>query len=90
MPTVAWFYGVAICRTIRHRIFHVYYSDAAARFRIDDGGIIDGTVPRRVERLVRLWARTRRAELERNWRRMEDGEPLERIAGPDEHDSTRS
>ncbi len=86
MPTIAWFYGIAI---------HVFYDDhnpphlharygrARALVRIADGEIIAGELPLTARQLVREWTLARRLEPEENWRRARARQPLERIAGPD-------
>ena len=41
--------------------------------------ILGGSLPDRALRLVREWATLHRAELEADWQRARDGQPLERI-----------
>ncbi len=86
MPTVSYFYGIAIAMFFNDHNpphFHVRYGRARALVRIADGEIITGDLPPTARRMVRDWALARRAELEENWRRSRTHEPLERIAGPD-------
>ena len=86
MPTVAYFYGIAISMFYDDHNpphFHARYGRARALFRISDAEIIAGELPRTAERLVTEWALAHRHELEENWRRVGTHEPLERIAGPD-------
>jgi len=52
--------------------------------RISDGAVIAGELPAAANRMVKEWALAHRAELEENWRRAESGQPLEKIAGPDD------
>jgi hypothetical protein len=59
------------------------YGRAKALVRISDGTLISGELPPTAARLVREWTLTRRQELEANWRRARERQPLERIAGPD-------
>jgi hypothetical protein len=86
MPTISWFYGIAIQMFYDDHNpphFHARYSRARAIVRISDGTIIAGELPPTAERLVREWTLARRAELEENWRRAREHQPLEKVAGPD-------
>jgi hypothetical protein len=69
MPTIAYFYGIAI------RMFFV---------SIETGEIIEGHLPANAARLVKQWALAHRSELEDNWRRARAGTPLIKIAGLDD------
>lgn len=51
--------------------------------RIDDGEIVQGSLPRKAAQIVRQWALDHRAELMANWQRGADLLPLEMIAGAD-------
>jgi hypothetical protein len=86
MPTIAWFYGIAIQMFYDdHNPPHLpaRYGRARALVRLSDGEIIAGELPLTARRMVREWTLVRRAELEENWRRARAKRPLERIAGPD-------
>ncbi len=86
MPTIAWFYGIAIQMFYDDHNpphLHARYGRARALVRLSDGEIIAGELPPTATRLVREWTLARRVELEENWRRARVREPLERIAGPD-------
>ncbi len=86
MPTIAYFYGIAISMYFGDHNpphFHARYGRAKALFRISDGQIIAGELPPTAARMVRDWALAHRAELEQNWERGQRQVPLERIAGPD-------
>jgi hypothetical protein len=87
MPTIAYFYGIAIQMYYNdHNAphFHARYGRARALFRISDGTVIAGELPPTAVRLVREWTLARQAELEQNWQRGRAGAPMERIAGPDD------
>jgi hypothetical protein len=87
MPTIAYFYGMAIQMFFNDHNpphFYVRYGNAKALIRIADGRIISGELPPMARRIVEDWARTRRAELEENWRRARARMPLEKVAGPDD------
>mgnify|MGYP001548053203 CR=1 FL=1 len=86
MPTVSYFYGIAISMFFGDHNpphFHARYGRARALVRIADGEVIAGDLPPTARRMVREWALARRAELEENWRRAVMHEELQRIAGPD-------
>ncbi len=86
MPTIAYFYGIAISMYWADHNpphFHARYGRSKVLVRISDGEIIAGDLPPTAQRLVREWALARRTELEENWRRAANHEELERIAGPD-------
>jgi len=86
MPTISYFYGIAVSMYFRDHNpphFHARYGRAKALVRIADGEIIAGDLPPTARRMVKEWALARRAELEENWRRAVMHEALQRIAGPD-------
>lgn len=60
--------------------FHAIYAGHDASIAIESLEILAGSLPDRALRLVREWAELYRAELEENWRRARDAQPLERIA----------
>ncbi|CAN5147102.1 DUF4160 domain-containing protein [soil metagenome] len=87
MPTIAFFYGMAIQMFFNDHNpphFHVRYGNAKALIRIADGQIISGELPPTAGRLVEQWALLRRGQLEENWRRARAKLPLEKVAGPDD------
>jgi hypothetical protein len=87
MPTVAYFYGIAIQMFFNDHNpphFHARYGNAKALIRISDGRIISGELPPTARRMVEEWCSLRRAALEENWKRAQAQRSLERIAGPDE------
>ena len=84
MPTIAVFYGLAI------QMFHRDHGPAPrprkyhgpeALVRSSDGDSHRGFLPPTARRLVKRWVLRYKAELERNWRRGQTLEPLERIPG---------
>jgi len=86
MPTIAWFYGIAIQMFYDDHNpphLHARYGRARALVRLADGEIIAGELPLTARRMVREWTLARRADLEENWRRARTKQPLERLAGPD-------
>lgn len=86
MPTIAWFYGIAIRMYVREHPpahFHAIYGEHEANVSIDTGEIIEGALPTVAARLVKEWALLHQAELRNNWRRARAGELPEKIAGLD-------
>ena len=86
MPTIAFFYGIAIQMFYNDHApphLHARYGRAKALVRLSDGEIISGELPPTAARMVREWTLARRAELEENWRRARAHEQLEKVAGPD-------
>jgi hypothetical protein len=87
MPTVAWFYGIAIAMYYNDHNpphFHAQYGHSRAVIAIGDGRVIAGSLPPTAMRLVAQWALAHRSELEKNWTRARADQPLERIPGPDD------
>jgi hypothetical protein len=89
MPTIAWFYGIAIrmyCNDHNPPHFHAPYGRAKAILRISDGEIIAGRLPPTAARLLKDWAIARQQELEHNWKCGRTTRPMQKIAGPDGDD----
>ncbi len=86
MPTIAWFYGIAIRMYVKDHSpphFHAVYGEHEAFVDIESGQVIEGALPRNAARLVREWALEHQRELRENWRRARVGEQPEKIAGLD-------
>jgi hypothetical protein len=86
VPTIAWFYGIAIRMYIRDHPpshFHAVYGEYEAFVAIETGEVIEGELPKAAVRLVKEWALARRDQLRENWRRARAGQQPERIPGLD-------
>lgn len=86
MPTIAWFYGIAIRMYVRDHPpphFQAEYSGFEANVLIETGEVIQGRLPKSAARLVKEWALAHRDELRDNWARARAGMPMEKIAGLD-------
>lgn len=86
MPTIAWFYGIAIRMYVREHPpahFHAIYGEHEANVSIDTGEVIEGFLPNVAARLVKEWALLHKDELRNNWQRARAGELPEKIAGLD-------
>ena len=82
MPRISEFHGIVIAMYYEeHGIphFHAIYAGHEASVAIDSLSIVAGSLPRRALRLVRQWASLHRFELEANWQRARDCEPLKPI-----------
>jgi hypothetical protein len=86
MPTIAWFYGIAIRMYVRDHPpphFQAVYAEYEANVSIETGDVIEGALPRSAARLVKEWTLAHQRQLRENWRRARAGEQPERIAGLD-------
>lgn len=82
MPRLSAFYGIVIAMYHReHGIphFHAVYAGRRASIAIETLEILGGSLPDRAYRMVREWGELHRIELEANWQRSRNREPLERI-----------
>jgi hypothetical protein len=86
MPTISWFYGIAIRMYIKDHApphFHAVYGGDEAFISIETGEVIQGTMRPSAVRLIREWTQARKDLLLENWKRAQAGETLERIPGLD-------
>lgn len=86
MPTIAYFYGIAICMYYDDHNpphFHAFYGEHEAKVSIDSGDVIEGRLPRGAMRLVKEWGLERKLDLMQNWERARAGNRLERLSGLD-------
>lgn len=84
MPEVARFYGIIITMYFdeQHQPhFHARYADFKAAFSIDPPALYAGAMPRRQQNMILGWAEIHQRELQENWRRAENSEPLLKIEG---------
>jgi Domain of unknown function (DUF4160) len=62
MPTIAWFYGIAIRMYVRDHPpphFHAIYGEHEAFIAIETGEVIEGGLPKTAGRLVKDWTLAR-------------------------------
>jgi hypothetical protein len=59
--------------------FHAEYAGVIASFEISSLACLAGTLPPRVERLVKVWAGAHKDELLANWERARGHRPLQKI-----------
>ena len=82
MPEISRFYGLVIAMFYNDHEpphFHVRYGSQKAIFAIDGLGVIRGELPSRALQLVKEWARLHRTELQDDWRRARQSQPLQPI-----------
>jgi hypothetical protein len=82
VPRISAFYGIVIAMYYsEHGVphFHALYSGDDASITIANLDVLAGSLPERALRLVREWAAQYRAELEANWQRARNEQPLESI-----------
>lgn len=87
MPTISYFYGIAIRMYFFDHPpphFSAEYQGHEANISIDTGEVIAGKLPRTAARIVKEWAAEHRAELIANWHLVESGELPVKIPGADE------
>lgn len=86
MPTISMFYGILILMFFkdnrRHHLPHIHirYQDYNASVSIEDGNILEGTLPNKQLRLVQAWIEIHREELMVDWELAVNGEEPFRIA----------
>lgn len=83
MPELARFFGIRITMVYEDHApphFHAEYAGMEAHFAIASGEIIAGNLSPRAARLVREWLELHRSELEENWQRRTQRQPLKPIA----------
>ena len=86
MPTISWFYGIAIRMYVKDHPpphFHAIYGEFEANVAIESGEVIEGRLPKAAARLVKDWALLNRTALMNNWDRARKDIQPERIAGLD-------
>ncbi len=73
MPVIAMFYGLIVSmyfidnRQHKSPHVHVKYQDEEAVFRIPDGELLSGSIPRAKMKLVYAWIELHQDELMANW-----------------------
>lgn len=82
MPEISRFYGISIYMYyFDHNPphFHVVYNEYEAIYGLDLLNLIDGYVPKRVNALVKEWAKINYDELKNNWNRCRFGMKIIKI-----------
>jgi len=85
MPTISMFYGILILMYYRdnrqhHRAhIHARYQGNEAAIAIDDGAVLDGSLPPRQLRMVQVWIDIHKEELQVDWELAVNGDDPFRI-----------
>ena len=83
MPQISRFFGIIISMFYDEHNpphFHATYGEYTAEIGIHDFNILVGKLPSRVLGLVVEWASLHQSELQENWKRIEEGEKIEKIS----------
>jgi hypothetical protein len=72
MPVIARFYGIIIKMYFsqkEHGVphFHAIYGEYSGAFRIENGGMIEGDMPQRAQKMVMEWSGRYQTELLEIW-----------------------
>ena len=82
MPTISMFYGIIIqmFNNNEHNPphFHAIYAEYKATFTLD-GELLEGTFPRKQQKLIQAWVVLHEDELRANWNLAISGEALYKI-----------
>jgi hypothetical protein len=86
MPTISMFYGILVLMFFkdnrRHHLPHIHirYQDHQASVSIEDGNLLEGTLPNKQLKMVQAWIEIHREELIVDWELAANGEEPFRIA----------
>lgn len=86
MPTISMFYGILVLMFFRdnkrHNLphIHVRYQGDEASVAIEDGVLIEGTLPPKQLKMVQAWIEIHKEELFVDWQLAVNGEDPFRIA----------
>ena len=82
MPEISRFYGIVIKMYFADHApphFHAEYAEFEARIAIETLAVLSGNLPARAMGLVVEWATLHRQELQAQWQRASELQPLSRI-----------
>ena len=86
MPTISMFYGILILMFFRdnrrHHLPHIHarYQDSEAAISLEDGDVLDGSLPSKQLKMVQAWIEIHKEELFVDWDLAVNGETPFRIA----------
>lgn len=86
MPTISMFYGILVLMYFRdnrrHHLPHIHcrYQSSEAAVAIDDGSVLDGSLPPKQLKLVQAWIEIHKEELMVDWELAVTGDEPFRIA----------
>lgn len=82
MPEISRFFGIVIAMYYNDHApahFHAKYSEHHAKFAIDTGEVLEGSLPRRALALVEEWRALHARELQTVWQQIERRAPHTKI-----------
>jgi hypothetical protein len=82
MPEISRFYGIVVAMFYNDHEpphFHVRYGDYKAILAVESESVLRGELPPRALGLVKEWARLHKRELEQDWLRARENQPLQPI-----------
>ncbi|CAB4756173.1 unannotated protein [freshwater metagenome] len=82
VPKLSFFYGISIYMYPRDHNpphFHAIYGEFSAQVLISNGLLVNGSLPRRAERLVREWLHAHQNEIYQAWINLQGGKSVEAI-----------
>jgi hypothetical protein len=86
MPTISMFYGILVMMYFRdnqrHHLphIHVRYQGEEVAISLEDGSLLEGTLPPRQLKMIQVWIDLHQEELKLNWELAVNGEEPFRIA----------
>ena len=86
MPTISMFYGILVLMFFRdnrrHHCAHIHvrYQGDEAAIAIDDGSILEGSLPKKQLKMVQAWIEIHKEELIVDWELAVNGDEPFRIA----------
>lgn len=86
MPTISMFYGILVLMFFRdnrrHHLPHIHarYQGEEATIAIDDGRILDGSIPAKQLKMIQAWIEIHKEEIQVDWELAVNGEEPFRIA----------
>lgn len=88
MPSISDFFGISIYMYYAHGkhhspYFHARYQGGDASFSVETTSVLAGHLPPKVIKLIQEWAKTHKSELQENWTRIQNREPIKYIKGAD-------
>ena len=85
MPTISMFYGIIIYMFCfddkRHHLphIHAHYAEHSVVLSINDGSVLEGSLPDKKMKLVQAWIEIHKEDLLADWKLAIEGQQLFRI-----------
>jgi hypothetical protein len=89
MPILSVFFGIIIRMWHDDHPpphIHASYQGFEALIDIRTGQILEGYLPKKAAKIIKEWCLAHQYELNKNWEKAQQFEPLERIPGADQDD----